>query len=79
VYDVNPNLEYYPNLILTSIHLADYYHEKEDKRRFQDYKSRTANRNKDLKKSDFKVGRHNINRIIAIAESIESQAKDNDK
>jgi len=25
VYDVNPNLEYYPNLILTSIHLADYY------------------------------------------------------
>ena len=25
VYDVNTNLEYYPNLILTSIHLADYY------------------------------------------------------
>ena len=28
VYDINPNLEYYPNLILTSIHLADYYTEK---------------------------------------------------
>lgn len=25
VLDVNINLEYYPSLILTSIHLADYY------------------------------------------------------
>jgi len=69
------NLEYYPNLILTSIHLSDYYTEKEDKRRFQDYKSRTMTKNKDLQKSQFKVGLHNLNRIIAIAESLESQAK----
>jgi len=59
--------------------LADYYTEKDDKRRFHDYKSRTASRNKDIKKNDFKVTRHNINRIVAIAESLESQAKDNDK
>lgn len=77
--DVNTYLEYYPNLILSSIHLADYYTEKEDKRRFQDYKSKTSSRNKDIKRSDFKVGRHNLNRIIAIADSLESQAKDNDK
>ena len=75
VYDINPNLEYYPNLILTSIHLADYYHEKEDKRRFQDYKSRTHGRNKDMKRNDFKIGKHNLHRIMAIADSIESQAK----
>jgi hypothetical protein len=71
----NSNLEYYPNLILTSVHLADYYTEKEDKRRFQDYKSRTISKNKDLVKNEFKVGRHNLNRIIAIAESLESQAR----
>ncbi len=47
--------------------MADYYPEKEDKRRFQDYKGRTNARNKDLKKSDFKVGKHNLNRIIAIS------------
>lgn len=78
-YEVNASLEYYPNLILASIHLADYYPEKEDKRRFQDYKGRTNMRNKDLKKSEFKVGRHNINRIVAISEALESQAKLNDK
>ena len=77
VLDTNPNLEYYPNLILTSIHLADYYSEKEDRRRFKDYKSKTNMRNKDMKRSDFKIGKHNINRIISIADSLESQAKEN--
>lgn len=77
VLDTNPNLEYYPNLILTSIHLADYYSEKEDRRRFKDYKSKTNMRNKDMKRSDFKIGKHNINRIISIADSLESQARDN--
>jgi len=70
IIDINNNLEYYPYLILSSIHLADYYHEKEDKRRFQDYKTKTNAKNKELKKSDFKVGKHNIHRIIAISESL---------
>ncbi len=34
-------------------------------------------RNKDMKRSDFKIGKHNINRIISIADSLESQAKEN--
>ncbi len=38
VHNTNNNLEYYPNLILSSIHFADYYSEKEDRRRFKDYK-----------------------------------------
>lgn len=59
--------------------MADYYSEKEDKRRFQDYKSRTHLRNKEMKRNDFKVGRHNFNRIIAISDALESQAKANDK
>jgi hypothetical protein len=32
-----------------------------------------------MKRNDFKIGRHNINRIIAISDAIESQAKENDK
>lgn len=79
LHDIPQNLEYYPQLILASIHMADYYPEKEDKRRFQDYKGRSNVRNKDLKKCDFKIGKHNINRIIAISEALESQAKENDK
>lgn len=67
IVDISPNLEYYSHLILASVHLADYYTEKEDKRRFQDYKNRTNARNKDLKKNDFKIGKHNIHRIIAIS------------
>lgn len=78
-HEAAQNLEYYPQLILASVHMADYYPEKEDKRRFQDYKGRSNYRNKDLKKSDFKVGKHNIQRIIAISEALESQAKENDK
>ena len=31
--------EYYPQLILTSLNLADQAPESEDKRRFQDYKN----------------------------------------
>jgi hypothetical protein len=72
---LSQNFEFYSNLILTSIHLADYYNEKEDKRRFQDYKGRSNNRGKDLKRSEFKISKHNINRILAIAEALESQGK----
>lgn len=50
--------------------MADYYPEKEDKRRFQDYKGRSNYRNKDLKRNDFKIGKHNLHRIIAISEAL---------
>lgn len=69
-YDVAQNFEFYSNLILTSIHLAEYYNEKEDKRRFQDYKGRSNNRGKDLKRNEFKISKQNIHRIIAIAEAL---------
>ncbi len=63
---VDLQTEYYPGLIMTSIHLADYCDEKDDKRRFQDYKGTAGSRGKDLKKNQFKNPRHNVNRIIAI-------------
>lgn len=65
---------------MTSIHLADYYPDSEDKRRFQDYKNFGSNaRKKDLKKNEFKITRHNVQRIVAISEALESQAKPNKK
>ncbi len=36
-------------------------------------------RNKNMKKRNVKIGKHNINRIISIADSLESIAKQNQK
>lgn len=48
--EVNVELpyEYYPQLILTSLHLADLAPEGEDKRRFQDYKNQKGRGTKNI-------------------------------
>jgi hypothetical protein len=58
--------EYYPQLLLTSLHLADQAPESEDRRRFQDYKTEKGR----VKFMDNRIAKHNLQRIIAISESL---------
>ena len=66
--------EYYPNLLLSSLYLAEAVGESEDKRRFVDYKKSSKRLQKRERKRE-KALRNPMQRIIAISEVLESQGK----
>ena len=75
-------LEKYPQLILTSIFLANGYPEFEDRRRFAEYRRRKPKIVKSRKVATFAnefhknetLTRHLTHRVNAISESLEDQA-----
>lgn len=71
-------------MLLTAVHLAENAPESEDKRRFVDYRrsktQRKANsrhmvKMRSVNKKYEKIVRNNVQRIISIAEVLESQAQ----
>lgn len=67
--------EYYPNLLLTAVHFAEAKAESEDTKRFFDYKKSRKNLRTIREKKPERHIRNNVQRIISIAEVLESQTK----
>jgi hypothetical protein len=57
---------------MSGLHLADLAPESDDKRRFQDYKKEKGRATKNIEN---RIAKHNLQRVLAITEVLESMGK----